>query len=134
MNQHTKKIRVRFGETDKMGVVYHPNYLVYFEIGRTEMLRELGLTYSELEKCGGAHVVTEARLKFRKSVGYDEEILIKTRVTEVRHASGVFEYRAEKMDGTLVAEGYTRLACVGDDQKPKRFPPEMHRVLSEAQA
>lgn len=134
MIEHTTRIRVRFGETDKMGVVYHPNYLAYFEIGRTEMLREAGLIYSELEKKGGALVVVEAGIRYRKSVGYDEHLLIRTRVAKVLRASLLFEYRAEKPDGTLVAEGFTRLGCVGKDMKPKRLPPEVHSILSETPA
>ena len=130
MKQHHSKIRVRFGETDKMGVVYHPNYLAYFEIGRTEMLREEGLTYSELEKKGGALVVAEAGVKYKKSVGYDEEVHIKTSVREVRRASLIFDYRAEKADGTLLAEGFTRLGCIGNDMKPKRLPDEVYTQLS----
>ncbi len=129
MIEHTTRIRVRFGETDKMGVVYHPNYL-----GRTEMLREAGLIYSELEKKGGALVVVEAGIRYRKSVGYDEHLQIRTRAAKVLRASLLFEYRAEKPDGTLVAEGFTRLGCVGKDMKPKRLPPEVHSILSETPA
>ncbi len=130
MIEHSTRIRIRFGETDKTGVVYHPNYLVYFEIGRTDMLRTVGLVYSELESKGSALVVTEAGVKYRKSVHYDEEILIKTRAIQVRHASLHFEYRAEKLDGTLVANGFTWLGCVGEDQKPNRLPPEVRELLA----
>ena len=130
MIEHTSTIRVRFGETDKMGVVYHPNYLVYFEIGRTEMLRKAGLIYSELEQKGGALVVVEAGVQYKKSVRYDEEIRISTKTTRIGHASLHFEYRVMNLQGALVAEGFTKLGCVGKDLKPKKLPPEVKKCLS----
>ena len=130
MNAHTTKIRVRFGETDKMGVVYHPNYLIYFEIGRTDLLRHKGLIYSELENNGGALVVAEAGVKYIRSVRYDEEIEITTFPKEIGHASMRFEYQVKTCEGLLVAEGFTKLGCVGENMKPKRLPPEVRQAFS----
>ncbi|MDP6958623.1 MAG: thioesterase family protein [Planctomycetota bacterium] len=130
MNEHTTTIRVRFGETDKMGVVYHPNYLIYFEIGRTEMLRKAGLIYSELEENGGALVVVEAGVQYRKSVRYDEEIRITTRATRIGHASMNFDYLVRNQQDAIVAEGFTKLGCVGENLKPKKLPPEVKKCLS----
>ncbi len=121
---HVTVTRVRYGETDKMGIVYHANYVVYFELGRTELMRARGLAYSALERLGCRLVVTEVQCRYRANAAYDEELTIRTRVSEVRHASIRFDYRVEGA-GRLLAEGYTELASVDAAGKPTRLPKEL---------
>ena len=76
MKEHSVAVRVRYGETDQMGVVYHPNYFLYFETGRTELMRASGVAYSELEKAGVFLVVTQAACRYRAAARYDQELTI----------------------------------------------------------
>jgi acyl-CoA thioester hydrolase len=127
------RFRIRYNETDQGRVVYHSNYLHYFEAGRTEFLREEGSRYRDLEDAGYFLVVTEAQLHYRASARYDDEIAVRTWVTQVTPASVRFAYEVlRKPDGTLLVEGETKLACVGSDFRPKRLPPELSRILRRA--
>lgn len=110
---HEHPLRVRYGETDQMGVVYHANYLVYMEEGRTRWMESRGCSYAELERQGWALVVRKAELRFRAPARYDEEILVRTRVERVGGASVRFVYEVVRgADRVLLAEGMTELACV----------------------
>jgi acyl-CoA thioester hydrolase len=123
---HEATTRVRYVETDQMGVVYHANYLVYFELGRTEYMRDLGLPYSSVEKQGLFFAVSEAHAVFRSSAKYDDEIAIRTRVKELTSIRLTFDYEVRKVEpagnGRLLAEGYTVLVCLGRDGRPTRIP------------
>jgi acyl-CoA thioester hydrolase len=129
--EHTVTVRVRYGETDQMGVVYHPNYLLYFETGRTELMRSAGVTYSEMEKEGVFLVVTEANCRYRAAARYDQELRVVTRVDEVGKARIRFSYRVLGPGGTLLAEGHTELASVDQAKNPVRMPPKISEVLSK---
>ena len=129
--EHTVSVRVRYGETDQMGVVYHPNYLLYFETGRTELMRSAGVTYSEMEKEGVFLVVTEAACRYRAAARYDQELRVVTRVDEVGKARIRFSYRVLGPDGTLLAEGHTELASVDQAKNPVRMPPRISEVLAK---
>jgi len=131
MKEHTVTVRVRYGETDQMGVVYHPNYLLYFETGRTELMRSAGVTYSEMEKEGVFLVVTEATCRYRAAARYDQELRVVTRVDEVGKARIRFSYRVLGPDGGLLAEGHTELASVDQAKNPVRMPPKISEVLSK---
>ncbi len=132
MHEHTVNVRVRYGETDQMGVVYHPNYFLYFETGRTELMRSAGVAYSELEKSGVFLVVTEASCRYRAAARYDQELTIHTKVDEVRKATVRFSYRVVGPGGTLLAEGHTELASVGPDKSPVRMPKEVAELLQKS--
>jgi acyl-CoA thioester hydrolase len=103
------RLRVRYAETDQMGVVYHANHFIWFEIGRVELMRQLGFSYRDMEKQDGCYVaVVEAKCRYRAPARYDDEILVRTRLLNVRESVIHFGYellRAE--DGTLIAEGDT---------------------------
>jgi len=129
--EHTVTVRVRYGETDQMGVVYHPNYLLYFETGRTELMRSAGVTYSEMEKEGVFLVVTEAACRYRAAARYDQELRVVTRVDEVGKARIRFSYRVLGPGGALLAEGHTELASVDQAKNPVRMPPKISEVLSK---
>jgi acyl-CoA thioester hydrolase len=128
----THQVRVRYAETDQMGIVYYANYLVWFELGRVELMRSLGLAYSQLEKEHECILpVIEATCRYRSPARYDDEILIETRPALLRESVLKFAYRILRKgsDGgepTLLAEGET-VHVVCDDQL-KRKPLPAHYV------
>jgi len=114
------RLQVRYGETDQMGVVYHANYLVYFEEGRTRLMESLGLPYAELERRGFGLVVRKASLRYRAPARYAEHLAVRTRIERVGGASVSFEYQVLRADdGARLVEGSTELACV-DLRAPER--------------
>jgi acyl-CoA thioester hydrolase len=129
MPEHTVTVRVRYGETDQGGVVYHPNYFLYFEAGRTELLRAAGVVYSELEKSGVFLVVTEASCTYRSAARYDEELRVVTKVDHVGKATVGFSYRVLGPTRALLAEGRTVLASVDSAKNPVRLPKTVADLL-----
>jgi acyl-CoA thioester hydrolase len=123
-------VRVRYGEVDRMGVVYHAHYLAYFEAGRTEFLRALGRAYRDVEDAGTLLVVADAGLRFHRPAGYDDVLRVRTRLVA---ASGVrlrFEYEVDRpSDATLVATGHTTLASTDREGRPTRLSAETRRLL-----
>jgi acyl-CoA thioester hydrolase len=120
-------IRVRYAETDQMGVVYHSNYFIWFEVGRVELLRQLGFTYKEMEREDQCFIaVVDARCRFRAPARYDEEITIRTNLKNARESLIHFAYEAvRESDGTLLAEGETT-HIVTDAKLNKRPLPEKY--------
>jgi len=114
-------IRVRYAETDRMGLLHHANYLVYFEQGRTELLRAQGLTYKDMEDQGWLLVLTQLEVRYRSPARYDDLLTLRTtveRVTAVR-----IDHRYEVLrDGTLLADGKSTLACVDRAGKLQALP------------
>jgi acyl-CoA thioester hydrolase len=127
------RLRVRFCETDLMGIVHHSNYLAYFEAGRVEWLRRRGVTYGDWAARGMHLPVVEASVRYRAPAKFDDVISIDTRLVELRAASIRFEYAMERGEGELLAEGSTRLACVDDKHAVRRFTQEMLAVLGSAE-
>ena len=110
---HEHRVRVRYGETDQMGVAHHANYLLYMEDGRTRLMAALGVAYADLERRGYGLPVRKAEVRFRAPARYDEELVVRTRVGRVGAASVAFHYEIERAsDGVLCATGMTELACV----------------------
>jgi acyl-CoA thioester hydrolase len=103
------RLRVRYAETDQMGVVYHANHFVWFEVGRVELLRQLGFSYRDMESKDGRFIaVAEAKCRYRAPVRYDEEVLVRTELLNVRDSVVHFGYELRRAtDGTLLAEGET---------------------------
>jgi acyl-CoA thioester hydrolase len=122
------KIRVRYAETDQMGVVYHSNFFIWFEVGRVELLRQLGFTYKEMEQQDQCYIaVVDARCRYRAPARYDEEILIRTHLKNTRKSLIHFAYEAVRAsDGTLLAEGETT-HIVTDASMNKRALPEKYQ-------
>jgi acyl-CoA thioester hydrolase len=121
MRSHDITIRVRYAETDRMGLLHHANYLVYFEQGRTELLRSLGANYRDLEDQGFLMVLTRVEVRYRKPARYDELLTVRTIVT--RTTTVRIEHRYEVLrDGELIAEGETTLACVDRDGRIQAMP------------
>ena len=115
-------MRVRYKDTDRMGVVYYGNYLTFFEVGRAEYMRALGYPYAELEGKGSALAVIEASAKYFSNVGYDELITVKTTVTDIGRVRLRFDYEVFSEDKTLLVTGYTVHACINNDRKPSKIP------------
>lgn len=124
------KLRVRYAETDQMGVVYHSNYIVWFEVGRVEMMRQLGFTYSEMEKQDGTHIaVVDVRCRFKTPARYDDLVTLRTRLLNVRESLLHFGYEVVRdEDGSLLAEGETIHIVV--DSAFKRIPLPQKYLLS----
>lgn len=122
MVYHNAQIRVRYEETDQMGIVYHSNYLVWFEVARTELFRKIGYLYSEIEKNFGLYlVVSEVSLKYRRSSRYDDLLNIECAVKHISITSLTFDYLVKK-DNDLIAEGQTKHVFVEKNGRPKQIP------------
>ena len=115
------QVRVRYAETDRMGLLHHANYLVYFEQARTELLRQQGRTYKDMEAEGFFLVLSKVEVKYRSPAHYDDLLTIRTTVT--RTSPVRLEHRYEVFrDRVLVAEGSSTLACVDTDGKLRAMP------------
>lgn len=127
MLTHTTTIRVRYADTDKMQFVYNGKYLEYFEVGRTELLRHVGLPYSELEITGYQLPVIEAGLKYKNPAHYDDELNIETTLKELFTAKVHIEYKiTRKEDNTLIATGFTDHIFMKEDTKRPTRPPQIY--------
>ncbi len=120
-------LRVRYAETDKMGVVYHSNYVIWFEVGRVELLRQLGFEYSSMEKEDGCHIpVVDLRVRYKAPALYDDQIVVRTRLANVRASLLHFAYEVLRSgDRTLLATGET-MHIVVDNQLQRRSLPEKY--------
>ncbi len=128
---HEHEVRVRYAETDQMGIVHHSNYLVWFEVGRSELCRAKGFSYKEMEEAEALMVVAESYCRYKSPAYYEDVLTIRTRVEEIRSRSLRFYYEVHRAsDDTLIAEGET-LHVVTDKDKKVRILPEIykHRLL-----
>ncbi len=125
-------LRVRFCETDLMGIVHHGSYLVYFEAGRVEWLRRRGVTYADWANRGVHLPVVEAHVGYKAPSRFDDLLVVETTLSELRSVSMKFSYVIRR-DGTLIAEGYTRLGCIDAQHKLLRIPDHMRDVLLAAE-
>jgi acyl-CoA thioester hydrolase len=118
---HETTVRVRYAETDRMGLLHHANYFVYFELARTEMLRSRGISYRDVEDSGHFLVIIDIGCKFKRPAYYDDLLTIRTAVARKTHVKIVHEYQVVR-DGELLAEGHSTLACVDREGKPQALP------------
>ena len=127
---------MRYAETDKMGVVYHSNFIVWFEVGRVEMLRQMGFRYRDMELEDDCHIaVADVRVRYKAPARYDDEILIRTRLKNVRDSLLQFGYeivRAE--DGALLAEGETTHIVVDSKFERSAMPEKYLKAFAKATA
>jgi acyl-CoA thioester hydrolase len=123
------EVRVIFGDTDQMGVVYYANYLRYFEGARAHYWRELGRSYKDLEEAGVALPVVEAHCHYKRPARYEDLLAIDVSVGEVRGASLRFVYTVRR-GSELLADGYTRHAVIGTDGKPRAIPPLIRSLIT----
>ena len=130
---HEHRLRVRYAETDQMGVVHHSNYLVYLEESRTQLMRARGCSYAELERRGWALPVRRVELRYRAPAYYEEELAVRTRVGRIGTASLTFESEVIRIvDGALIASGSVELACIRKDaveRRPLPLPAELRSLL-----
>lgn len=127
----TSRLRVRYAETDQMGVVYYANYLVWFEVGRTDWLRQTDWTYRDMEREGISLPVIEAHCEYRQSALYDDEITIATRATLITPVRIRFDYEVTRGGhDTIAAFGHTVHAGVDPSGKPRRLPPRVQDMLA----
>jgi len=120
---HDALVRVRYAETDQMGVVYHSNFFIWFEIGRVELLRSLGFSYRELESDGYHLPVVEVRCRYKAAALYDDTLLIRTRMVNLRPSLITFGYETiRQSDRTLLAEGESTHIVVGAEKKKVQLP------------
>jgi acyl-CoA thioester hydrolase len=128
------RIRVRYAETDQMGVVYHANHFIWFEVGRVELLRQLGFSYRDMEKNDGCLIaVADARCRYKAPALYDDEIIVRTHIRNIRNSLIHFGYellRAE--DGTLLAEGETTHIVTDPQLNVIAIPEKYRTVLQQA--
>ncbi len=125
------RLRVRYAETDRMGVVYYANYLVWFEVGRAEWLRQAGWTYREMERDGISLPVIEAHCEYRQPARYDDEIEVATRGTLVTPVRIRFDYEVSgRADGTIAAVGHTVHAAVDAHGKPRRLSSSIREMFA----
>ncbi len=124
------RVRVRYAETDQMGVVYHANYLVWFEVGRVEFIRQIGLDYKAMEQEEGALIaVIEVKARYKAPARYDDELAVRTRLAGVRGGIVRFAYQVVRVaDETVLCEGETVHMVVGRDMK-RRGMPEKYAAL-----
>ena len=122
------EIRVIFGDTDQMGVVYYANYLRYFESARAAYWRDLGKSYQDLVEWGVALPVVEAHCNYKRPALYEDLLVVETEVSELRGASLRFAYRVMR-GPDLLAEGYTRHAVIGTDGRPKALPEALRSAI-----
>ena len=123
MYKNQTQIRVRYGETDQMGVVYHANYASYFEVGRTEWLREYGITYKSMEETGVMLPVISLEIKYKNSARYDDLLTIKTSIKKLPSVRIEFDYELVNESGDLLATGSTDLVFINMKRnRPMRCP------------
>jgi acyl-CoA thioester hydrolase len=128
------RLRVRYAETDQMGVVYHSNHFIWFEVGRVELLRQLGFSYRDMESRDNRFIaVAEAKCRYRSPVRYDEEVLVRTQLLNVRDSVVHFGYELRRAeDGTLLAEGETTHIVTDADMKIAALPEKYLKVFRAA--
>jgi acyl-CoA thioester hydrolase len=127
IQSHTITIVPRYAETDKGGVVHHSVYPVWFEMGRTELLRANGLAYKDLEEAGVFFVVAELHIKYRRAARYDEQLELETVCSAVTASKVEHTYQLKRScDGVILAEGSSILACVDAEGKIRRIPEFMY--------
>jgi acyl-CoA thioester hydrolase len=122
------RLRVRYAETDRMGVVYYANYLVWFEVARTDWLRETGWSYREMESAGVSLPVIEAHCQYRQPARYDDEIEIRTQARLISPVRIRFDYEVVR-EATVLASGHTVHAAVDGTGRPCRLPGRVRELL-----
>ena len=119
-------VRVRYAETDRMGLLHHANYLVFFEQGRTELLRQQGLSYRDLEDQGYLLVITKVQVRYKSPARYDDLLTLRTTVVRTSHVKIEHQYELLR-DSVFLAEGESTLACIDREGRPQVLPEFLRR-------
>ena len=120
--------RIPYADTDKMGVVYHANYLKYFEMGRTELMRQIGFTYDEMEKQGFYFPVVNVQCNYHAPAHYDDLVTVETTIFELKNVTVTFSYKI-KLDDKVLVTGTTKHPLVNYAFKPTRIPQNIKELL-----
>lgn len=135
MNFHTTRIRPRYSETDQMGIIYHSNYFPWFEVARTTFLKELGMSYREMEKLGIYLPVIEVNCKYISSARYDDDLTIEVSIEKLRGSRIKFHYRILREEKELLATGFTEHVFLDKHKKQpvnlKKTYPEVYQLLEK---
>ena len=136
-NHHARnetRLRVRYAETDQMGVVYHSNHLIWFEVGRGELMRQMGFSYRKMEREDGLYIaVAEAKCRYRAPVYYDEEVVVRTWLKAARSSVVVFRYQLLRAEtGEVLAEGETVHVVTDSEMRAARLPDKYLEVFRSA--
>ena len=128
------RIRVRYAETDQMGVVYHANHFIWFEVGRVELLRQLGFSYKDMEREDDCFIaVVDARCRYKAPVHYDDEVIVRTYLKHVREKVIRFGYELRRAEtGELLAEGETTHIVADSSMRPRALPEKYMKVFRAA--
>ena len=128
------RIRVRYAETDQMGVVYHANHFIWFEVGRVELLRQFGFSYKDMEREDDCFIaVVDARCRYKAPVHYDDEVVVRTYLKHVREKVIHFGYELRRAEtGELLAEGETTHIVADSSMKPRALPEKYMKVFRAA--
>ncbi len=131
MFTHETTLRVRYGETDRMGYVYYGDYAEYFEVGRVEALRSLGFPYKRIEEEGVMLPVHEMTVRYHQPARYDDELIVRTRITALPTVRIMFQYEVLNVEGILLTEASTTLVFVDRaTMRPCRAPQELVNTLA----
>jgi len=127
------RIRVRYAETDQMGVVYHANHFIWFEVGRVELLRQLGFSYKDMEQQDNCFIaVVDARCRYKAPAVYDDEIIVRTWLKNIRESVIHFGYELLRQDGTLLAAGETTHIVADAHMQKTTLPEKYMKVFRDA--
>jgi len=128
------RLRVRYAETDQMGVVYHANHFIWFEVGRVELLRQLGFSYRDMEENDGCFIaVVDARCRYKAPARYDDEVIVRTHLRNVRESLVHFGYELLRVsDGVLLAEGETTHIVTDAQMKTRTIPEKYASAFRDA--
>ncbi len=125
-------IRVRYAETDQMGVVYHANHFVWFEVGRVEFFRQLGFSYKDMEQQYGCHIaVVDARCRYKAPARYDDEVVVRTQLKNARESMVHFGYELVRAADGLLAEGETMHVVIDREMKKTPIPEKYMRIFRD---
>ncbi|MDD5019788.1 MAG: thioesterase family protein [Candidatus Omnitrophica bacterium] len=128
---HTTEIKVRYAETDNMGIVYYANYLVWFEVGRTEYLLAEGMDYRDVEREGLFMAVVEAHGVYKAPARYGETVVVHTWPSDIKNSSMKFHYKITRKDnGKLLCEGYTSHVLIDKELRPHKIPENLKKLLT----
>lgn len=131
MRTHEIKTRIRYAETDQMGVVYHGNYVQFIEMGRTEWLRTLGISYKEMEAAGVMLPVISIQINYKKSAYYDDVLTVKTTLKKLPSVKIEFDYEIYNEKGEIITQGNTVLAFINmKTNRPMKCPEHLLEKLS----
>src|SRR5882724_2442492 len=127
------RVKVRYAETDQMGVVYYANYFIWFEVGRSQYCNDRGFSYRDMERETGLFlIVAEASCRYKNPARYEDELIIRTRVTELTRRTLRFSYEIERLDKAAVATGETLHVLINAAGRPSSFPEKYLSLLRES--